>query len=227
MRDVRRPFSSLGSLSGAAAAWCFSIVAIMVATGAFPSAAFGSSCQADAADEIFLIDSSQSHVAAKVRFFGFATKTASFPKVAGRITLPNGRADGIRLDVAIDASMLKAADGLTTARLRGASFFDVEQFPEVRLHGENFVRTGASAAQVVGTLTARGVSRPVTLKLTFSKQIAAVRRADSLDIRGEMQLDRTQFGMTAYPLIVGRDVTVSLKVHVVPERVDSCRFAGD
>ncbi|WP_093299154.1 YceI family protein [Sphingomonas sp. NFR04] len=123
--------------------------------------------------------------------------------------------------------MLKAADGLTTARLRGVSFFDVEQFPEVRLHGENFVRTGASAAQVVGTLTARGVSRPVTLKLTFSKQIVAVRRADTLDIRGEMQLDRTQFGMTAYPLIVGRDVTVSLRVHVVPERVDSCRFAGD
>jgi polyisoprenoid-binding protein YceI len=226
MRDFRHPVSGLKRRFWAAGAACFAVAISMAAAMPFASAARASSCPDAVADNIFRIDSSRSQVAAKVRFFGLTTKTASFPKVAGRVSIPDGRSEGIRLDVLIDASMLKAGDDLTTNRLRSASFFNVERFPEVRLRGEHFVQTGPSAAQIIGVLTARGVSRPATLRLMFSKQIAAVRPTDTLDISGEMRLDRTLFGMTAYPLIVGREVTVRLKVHIVPEQTPSCRAAG-
>jgi polyisoprenoid-binding protein YceI len=115
------------------------------------------------------LDSSQSQVAAKVGVMGLASKTARFPKMAGGIQLSPERLETINLDVALDARALVATDETTTKQLRGPKFFDVERHPTVRFAGQRMTMTGPTTAKLEGSITARGVTRPTRLSITFAQ----------------------------------------------------------
>lgn len=168
----------------------------------------------------YRLDPPASAVSARVAFFGLASKTATFPSVSGRLVLPqNADAAGFRaitLDVVIDARKIDAPDPVTLQRLKGPGFFDVERFPTVRFKGRTLRMTGERTAFVIGALTARDVTRDETLAVTFDQPPTLEHRPIQLD--GQMRIDRRAYGMTAWPVIVGRQVTISIKARMVPEQ---------
>lgn len=164
----------------------------------------------------YRIDDAQSDVDAKVGFLGIGSRTAHFPSVTGTASLASETAAAIELEVAIDARQLSASDALTTSRLRGKDFFDVEHYPLVRFHGERLEMTGATTGTITGKLTARGVTKPVTLAVSFSSPPGQAAGAASIDLEGTTTIDRRDFGMTAYSLIVGRKVRITLDARLVP-----------
>ncbi len=111
------------------------------------------------------IDPNHAQVQAKVGFFGLGSKTARFPRLEGRVALSDRDAQAVTLDVQIDAQALEAGDTLTRSRLRGPDFFDVDHYRHVTFHGSSMTRTGQHSAQVAGTISARGVTRPATCAL--------------------------------------------------------------
>ena len=164
----------------------------------------------------YQLDPRQSDVAAKVNFFGLASKTARFPKVSGGIELVPARLDTIRMDVTLDASALEAGDPLTLERLKGENFFDVARHPTVRFSGRRMTMTGPATAIVEGDLTARGVTRPVVLDVSFAEPPASASGREPIQFSAQTRIDRTDFGMAAYRLIVGKTVTITIKAQMVP-----------
>ncbi len=164
------------------------------------------------------IDPTRARVQAKVGFFGLGSKTALFPRLDGRVSLSERDAQGVTLDVRIDAQALEAGDSLTRSRLRGPDFFDVDRYPQVIFHGATMTRTGPHSAQVSGTIAARGVTRPATLAVDFSRDFAAMTGREPVHIAASTRIDRRDFGMAAYPLIVGRQVTIMIDADLVPGR---------
>ncbi len=164
----------------------------------------------------YRIDPAQSAVSAKVGFFGIASKTAHFPEVRGRITLSPERLDTIDLDVEIDARRLTAGDSVTLARLKGPDFFDVERHATVRFAGNRMQMTGPVTATVAGQVTARGVSRPATLSVTFREPPARATGRDPVQLTARTVIDRREFGMTAYSAIVGKRVTITINARLTP-----------
>lgn len=155
-------------------------------------------------------------VRAKVGFFGLASKTAHFPKVTGHIELDPDRLDRVDLSVMLDAAALTAGDKVTLQRLKGPAFFDVARYPVVTFSGQAMRMTGPRTAVVEGRLTARGVTRPVTLAVNFAADPRSALAGSTLRLTGRTTIDRRAFGMTAYSVIVGRKVTITLDVRVVP-----------
>lgn len=149
---------------------------------------------------------------ARVAFFGLANRKASFPKVAGTVAIDPASTAAISIDVTLDAAALVAGDTLTRDRLKGPAFFDVARTREVRFVGGRMRLTDPIHAAIDGTLTARGTSRPVTLAVTFSQPVTALAPGAPLHLTGSTTIDRTSFGMTAYPLIVGRKVAIDLDI---------------
>jgi len=164
----------------------------------------------------YQLDPRQSDVAARVNFFGLASKTARFPKVSGGIELVPARLDTIRMDVTLDASALEAGDPLTLERLKGENFFDVARHPTVRFSGRRMTMTGPATAIVEGDLTARGVTRPVALDVSFAEPPASASGREPIRFSAQTRIDRTDFGMEAYRLIVGKTVTITIKAQMVP-----------
>lgn len=164
----------------------------------------------------YQLDGPASQVSAKVAFFGLASKTARFPQMSGRIALSPERLDTIDLDVGLDARALTAGDKVTLGRLRGKDFFDVERHPTVRFSGRRMQMTGPVTATVAGEVTARGVTRPATLAVTFRDPPAQANGRDPVQLTAQTTIDRREFGMTAYSAIVGKKVTITIRARLVP-----------
>lgn len=164
----------------------------------------------------FTLDPALSKVAARVGFLGLASKTARFPKVSGKIVLTPRRLDTIQLNVDLDASALEAGDAVTLARLKGPDFFDVTRHPTVRFIGRDMVMTGPVTARISGDLTAKGITRPVVLAVSFRKPPASATGRDPIQLTAQARIDRTEYGMKAYRFIVAKTVTITINAQMVP-----------
>jgi polyisoprenoid-binding protein YceI len=165
---------------------------------------------------LYSLDPVLSKVNARVGFLGLASKTARFPKVSGKIVLRPKRLDTIQLNVDLDATALAAGDTITLARLKGPDFFDVERHPTVRFVGRTMAMTGPVTAQINGDLTAKGITRPVVLAVSFCKPPASATGEEPIQLTAQAKIDRTEFGMKAYRFIVAKTVTITINAQMVP-----------
>ena len=164
----------------------------------------------------YRIDVQHSDVHARVGFFGIASKTARFPAITGGIELDPAHLESVKLDVMLDATALEAGDQVTLKRLKGPDFFDVEHHPQVRFVGRSMTMSGPVTAVVSGDLTVRGVTRPTILNVSFTAPPAKAIGREAIRLSGRAKIDRTEFGMTAYRLIVAKSVTISIDTQMVP-----------
>ena len=164
----------------------------------------------------YTLDASASNVSAKVPFFGLASKTARFPKMQGAVTIVPGAPEQAVIDVTFDATAIEAPDEVTLARLRSEKFFWVEKYPKIRFLGRSLDLESPTRGTVTGELTARGVTRPARLDVVFDGDPLAL-AGKPVSFTGTTTIDRRQFGMRSYQLIVGNKVDITLKARMVPK----------
>jgi polyisoprenoid-binding protein YceI len=167
------------------------------------------------APQRYVLDASSSNVSAKVPFLGLASKTARFPRMQGAVTIVPGAPERAVIDVTFDATAIEAPDSVTLARLRGEKFFWVEKYPNVRFVGRSLKMMSATRGTVAGDLTARGVTKPQTLTVTFDADPLA-QVGKPVSFTGTTTIDRRQYGMKSYQLVVGNKVDITLKARMVP-----------
>lgn len=170
---------------------------------------------ASAVPQRYTLDASASNVSAKVPFFGLSSKTAKFPRMEGAVTIVPGAPEKAVIDVTFDATAIQAPDSVTLARLRGDKFFWVEKYPTIRFTGRSLKLSSATKGVVSGELTARGVSRPASLAVTFDSD-PATQSGKPVSFTGTTTIDRRDFGMKSYQLLVGNKVDITLKARMVP-----------
>jgi polyisoprenoid-binding protein YceI len=164
----------------------------------------------------YQLDGAGSAVSARVSFLGLGHKIARFPAMRGSIRIAPDRLDAIGLDVELDARAMTAGSKSDTDYLKGKAFFDVVNHPVVRFNGQRMAMTGPTTARVEGQITARGITRPAVLAVTFRDPPAKVTGRDPVYLTGTTTLNRKDFGMTAYSVIVGKKVTITISARLVP-----------
>lgn len=163
----------------------------------------------------YRIDDGSSQVDARVAFLGLASKTARFPDMSGTLALDVNDYQAVDMVVNIDARTLTTGDS-ETRRLRGRQFFDVAHYPAVVFAAKRLDLTGEKTATVTGLMTAKGVTRTVALAITFSKAPYLAGPDEPLSIAGTTSIDRRQFNMSAFPLVIGNTVAISIKARLLP-----------
>ncbi len=111
-----------------------------------------------------------------------------------------------KFDVDVDLTSVKTGDNDRDGALPGADFFNVAKFPKA-----HFVTTGfrQNGAQVIadGNLTLRGVTKPVSLNVTFKPAGAGA----TLDVAGSVK--RLDYGVGggdyADTSVIGADVKIN------------------
>lgn len=164
----------------------------------------------------FTLDPRTSSVDAKVAFMGVGNRKAYFPALRGNVTLSPAQMNHIDLDVSIDATQLKSDDRVTTGRLKGKDFFYVDKYPTIRFEGTQLAMSSSTSGVVHGELTARGVTRPLALNVTFSAPPATASGKEAIRLTGITTINRKDFGMTAYSVIVGKKVSITIKTRLLP-----------
>ena len=103
----------------------------------------------------------------------------------------------------------KGWDGAVT----GHNFLDAAKFPSAHFRSTAVRTTGEHSGTVEGELTLRGVTLPVTVDFTVNRVGMTLVGFETIaGFSGRAQLDRTRFGMTAFPKAVGTEITVRLEI---------------
>ena len=164
----------------------------------------------------YWLDGPHSSVSARVSYMGLGSKTAQFPQMRGSIRLDPARLDTIDLDVELDAAALNAGSASDSKYLRGKDFFNVEQFPVVRFTGHRMTMSGPNTGFIEGQITTRGVTRPANLAVTFKDPPARATGRDPIALTARTSINRRDFGMTAYSVVVGKTVTITIDARLMP-----------
>ena len=164
----------------------------------------------------YRLDGARSQVSAKVSYMAFGSKTARFPVMRGAIRIVPDHLEVIDLDVVLDAAQMSAGSTTDTDYLRGKDFFDVVHHPVVSFSGHRMTMTSATTARIDGQITARGVTRPAALTAAFRDLPARTTGRDPIQLTATTAINRKDFGMTSYSLIVGKKVTIRIEARLVP-----------
>lgn len=165
----------------------------------------------------YSLDEGNSLLSAKVPFFGLSSKTATFPKMSGSATIVGNDPAKAEIDVSWDATAITAPDTVTLNRLKGEKFFWVEEYPSIRFKGRSLNMTSATEGTMTGRLTARGVTRDQTLKVKFDRNPLTAGGTSPINFTATAKIDRRNYGMRSFQLIVGNKVSITFDARIVPE----------
>ncbi|HLT57976.1 MAG TPA: YceI family protein [Limnochordales bacterium] len=167
------------------------------------------------------VDPSHSLVEFSVRHMMFATVKGRFSKFDAVIKGDPNDLTSATFEATIDAASIDTRDEQRDGHLRSADFFDVEKFPNLTFRSRQVTKTGDNTYQVVGDLTIRDVTRPVTLDVEFTGQGKDPWGNQRIGLRAKTSINRKDFGLTwnapleAGGFLVGDKVDITIEVEAV------------
>jgi polyisoprenoid-binding protein YceI len=136
--------------------------------------------------------------------FGFGVD-GRFTGLQGTIDFDPQNVTAGKFDVSIDASTVNTDNSLRDSHLRNDGYFDVKNYPRIRLVSTKIVPTGSGSYQFTGQLTIKKTTLPVSFPFT------AVAAGGGLDFKGSFPIKRKDFEVGGSSTI-SNELTVSLHI---------------
>jgi polyisoprenoid-binding protein YceI len=134
------------------------------------------------------IDAAKSHLGFTGSENGSAF-TGHFGKFSGAIVFDPAAPGAGHADVTITTGSATTGDQQKDGALPDSDWFAADKYPQAHFVATTFKATGTGAYEAVGTLTIRGVTKPLTLPFTLAIS------GDTAKADGSVQLIRTEFGV--------------------------------
>lgn len=118
------------------------------------------------AQDTWNVDKGHSEIGFQIRHF--VTKVRGrFTDFSGTIVANPAKAEASSVEFAIKATSIDTDNENRDKDLRSSNFFDVEKFPDITFKSSKVKAASKDRYEVTGTLIMHGVSREVTLPVTF------------------------------------------------------------
>lgn len=121
------------------------------------------------AAETYTLDPTHTTVVWSAEHFGYSKPHGLFPMVEGTLVLDEAAPDKSSVNVTVDTGKIVTGNEKFDGHLKSKDFFDVEKFPKATFVSKKVEKTGDKTAKVTGDLTLLGVTKPLTLDVTYNK----------------------------------------------------------
>lgn len=115
----------------------------------------------------YQVDPAHTQVTWQVNHLGFSLLEGQFGASTGSITIDPKQPAATKVDVTFQVDQLTATSSGFVNHLKSPDFFNVAEFPTARFVSTAVTPKGANAATMTGNLTIKGVTKPVTLDVSF------------------------------------------------------------
>lgn len=182
------------------------LAAAVVAFGALP---------ASAVDRLE-IDPAHTNIAFMIDHLGYSMTLGRFAAFDIALAFDQNQVANSSLNVTVKTDSLSTFHAKRDEHLRSPDFFNTAEFPEMTFVSTAIERTGEKTGRVTGDLTLLGVTRPVTLDVTFNKAAPhPFNKKMTVGFSARGMLKRSDFGM-AYGLpAVGDEVQLIIEAEAV------------
>jgi polyisoprenoid-binding protein YceI len=169
------------------------------------------------AADTYKIDPAHSMPMFELNHLGFSLQRGRFDKIEGTVTLDRAARKG-SVDVTIDTASVDTGWPARDKHVRSEGFFDVEKYPTMTYKSDRFVFRKGMPVAAEGTLTLRGVSKPVRLRITrFHCGINPMVKKPECGAEVSANIKRSDFGMTEFLPAVGNEIHIMIPVEARKE----------
>ena len=155
----------------------------------------------------YRVEPQHTRVLFKISHMGSTNWYGDFSGVTGTASLDPRTPAADQLDVSVPVGSLSTTNAALDAELKTGDWLDAGQYPTARFVSRRVTPTAAGQADVMGDLTLHGVTRPMTLHVSFNG--AGTNPMDraytaGFDARGVFH--RSAFGISKFAPIIGDEV---------------------
>lgn len=159
----------------------------------------------------------------KVSHFGFSTYTGMVERDAidATVELDAGDVTASRVEVTVDGSKiatLHPGEEDFDGEIESDMFLNTVETPAITFKSTEIQVTGDKTADIVGEMTLRGQTHPLTLSATLNQAgMHPMTGAAMLGVSATGSFDRTLFGVDALAGPIGQTVTIEIEAEFAHE----------
>ncbi|HUY10996.1 MAG TPA: YceI family protein [Candidatus Dormibacteraeota bacterium] len=147
----------------------------------------------------------------------------SFKNVEGALDFDPDHPEALAVEANIDATMCWSGEPMRDEHLRSADFLYCEKYPSIRYASTGAVQIGPVDFEVLGNLTIRAVTLPVTLSVRYLGTWQTPWWEDGVDkgpkarvgFTGKASIDRYDFGVNWNGDLPDGGIIVSRRIDIV------------
>lgn len=154
---------------------------------------------------------------------GLSRQQGRFTDVQGTLAFDPAKVQESAVDVTVRVSSLQTGVEALDRQLRSRDFFDSASFPVATFKSTQVRATGDKTGEVTGDLTIMGITRPVTLEVTWVSlgkhphgAINAAYRGRSVAVfRATGSLKRSEWGLARVVPLVSDEIRLTIEAEML------------
>lgn len=173
------------------------------------------------------LDKAHTQVGFSVKHLMVSTAKGEFRDFTGSFDFDESKSAIKDIDVTIQVASVDTREPKRDEHLKSPDFFDAAKFPTMTFKSEGTTVKEGKASKIKGTLTIKGVSKPVTLDLTYNGRQTDPWGVTHSGFNLTGKINRKDFGVAwNAPLaktgldkggvVVGEEVTIDIAGEIVP-----------
>jgi polyisoprenoid-binding protein YceI len=168
------------------------------------------SLSAQAAPQSYLLDADHTFPTFSYDHLGYSLQTSRFDKTTGKIVYDKETGTG-SAEITIDMKSVSTGSTLFNEHIQGEDYFDTAKYPTATFKSTALRFSGNAPVALEGTLTIKGVSQPVTLKITrFKEMMHPMLKREAIGANATTTIKRSAFNAGKFVPFVGDEVTINI-----------------
>jgi polyisoprenoid-binding protein YceI len=166
----------------------------------------------------WVLDPMHSEVQFKVKHLVISTVTGFFRSFEGQLETENDDFNNAEIDFSLDIASVDTNQNQRDEHLKSADFFDAAKYPKISFKSTSFTKDGDDEYTLVGDLTIKDVTKPVTLAVEFGGSTADFYGNTKAGFEITGKINRKEFGLVydgvteAGAIVLGEDIKLLINV---------------
>ncbi|MDH3266365.1 MAG: YceI family protein [Gammaproteobacteria bacterium] len=163
----------------------------------------------------YSLDKTHGYITFTYSHLGFSTPHVGFRSFDVALDLDNENVANSAVDVTIDATSIDSRVDAFDGHLNGQNFFDTANHPTITFKSASFEAAGEDKFNIVGDLTIKGVTKPVTLDATLKKAANhPMKKTPTIGVTAGATVSRSEWGLSRAVPNVGDEITIHISVEL-------------
>lgn len=163
------------------------------------------------------LNNAHSLVEFSVKHMVVSTVKGRFNTFSGTFEIDEQNPAASKVDVTIQTASISTGDDNRDNHLRSPDFFDAAQYPTITYTSTSVEKLSDEKYRVTGDLNMHGVTKPVTLDVTYEGQTKDMQGQRLAGFSATTSINRKDFGLTWNVALEAGSVMVSEKVNIAIE----------
>lgn len=168
----------------------------------------------------YTLDKSHAKIIWSTSHFGFSTYYGEFTDFDAKLQLDAANPAASKLSVVVQTGSANGHNEALEKHLQSADFFNVAKHPTATFVSTAVRPTGPATADVTGNFTLLGVTKPLTLKVSFNKTGDNMAKVYVAGFSAEGVVKRSDYGMAYGAPALGDEVKLLISGEFNPATSD-------